>query len=351
MRKKKRRALKRPFKRISYRERVVIEQRYCQDQCKISAIAVGLKRPTSAVSREIKGKPRKGRGRYNADVAQRKADERSALQGRKEKLMHTPLKVYVEGKLALGWSPEQISIRLPIDYPRTKKMRISYEAIYQHVYSRVRRGGNGGVKEGCIDLRPLLARRHTRRQKKGFRAVQKTERHEKLPSIEDRPRIVEKRKEVGHWEDDTMVSRQSTVRLKTMNELVSGVTFIGKMRDGSIVEGNRVVIDRMKALPENTRTTLTRDRGSENYGWQEIQDELNITCWFAHPYCSHERGSNENGNGLIRRYFPKKTDFASVSDADIKRVEYLLNTRPRKRLGGKTPYEVFFTLTGVALDY
>lgn len=350
MKKKKRRALVRPFKRLAYRERVVIQQRYCQDRWKVGAIAVELKRPTSAVSREIKGKPQKGRGRYNADVAQRKADERSALQGRKEKLTHVPLKVYVEEKLKLGWSPEQINIRLPIDYPKDKKMRISYETIYQHVYSRVRRGGNGTVKEGCVDLRPLLARRHTRRQKKGFRAVQKTERNEKLPSIEDRPKIVEKRKELGHWEDDTMVSRQSTVRLKTVNELVSGVTFIGKMQDGTVAESNRVVIHRMKALPERTRKTLTRDRGTENYGWEEIQNELNLTCWFAHPYCSHERGSNENGNGLIRRYFPKKTDFAHVTDGEIARVEYLLNSRPRKRLGGKTPYEVFFKLTGVALD-
>lgn len=351
MKKKKLRILKRPFKRISYKERVVIEQRYCQDRLRVSAIAEELKRPTSAVSREIRGKPRTGRGRYNADVAQRTADERVAKQGRKEKLLHVPLKAYVEQKLMLGWSPEQISIRLPIDYPKDKKMRISYEAIYQHVYYRVRRGGNGTVKDGCTDLRPLLARRHTRRQKKGFRAVQKTERHEKLPSIEDRPHIVEKRTELGHWEDDTMVSRQSTVRLKTVNELVSGITLIGKMFDGTVAESNRVVIDRMKGLPQRVRKTLTRDRGTENYGWQEIQEELNLTCWFAHPYCSHERGSNENGNGLIRRYFPKKTDFASVSDADIKRVEYLLNTRPRKRLGGKTPYEVFFTLTGVALDY
>src|SRR3989338_6178780 len=223
MNKKKRRALKRPFKRLSYKERVVIEQRHCIDLRTVSAIARELKRPASAVSREIKRKPRKGPGRYDADVAQRKADERSGRQGRKSSFEHVPLKAYVQQRLELGWSPEQISIRLPIDYPRDERMRISYEAIYQHVYSRVRRGGNGAVKEGCVDLRPLLARRHTRRQKKGMRAVQKTERNEKLPSIEYRPRIVEKRREVGHWEDDTMVSRQSSVRLKTMNERVSGI--------------------------------------------------------------------------------------------------------------------------------
>jgi IS30 family transposase len=328
----------------------VIEQRFCQDQWKVSAIARELKRPTSAVSREIGPRVRKGAGRYDADVAQRRADERAGNQGRKGKLEHVPLKEYTEAKLGLGWSPEQISIRLPIDFPKDTRMRISYEAIYQHVYNQIRRNGNGKLKDGCVDLRPLLARRHTRRQKKGFRAVQKIERHQRLPSIEDRPVAVEKRKELGHWEDDTVISRQSTVRLKTMNERVSGVTFIGRMFDGTVSESNRIVIERLKRLPQSTRKTLTRDRGTENYGWKEIQDELNLTCWFAHPYCSHERGSNENGNGLIRRFLPKKTDFALVTDEEIARVEYLLNTRPRKRLGGKTPYEVFFTLTGVALD-
>lgn len=350
MKKRAKHSRDRTFKRIAYKERVVLERLYCQDGWTVSAIALDLGRPTSAVSREIKGKPRKGRGRYNADRAQKLSDERAAQQGRKEKLTHAPLKAYVEEKLALGWSPEQISVRLPIEHSKDKRMRISYEAIYQHVYSRVRRGGNGTVKEECVDLRPLLARRHTRRQKKGFRTAQKTERNEKLPSIEERPCVVEQRKEVGHWEDDTMVSRQSTVRLKTVNERVSGVTFIGRMQDGSIAESNRVVIERMKELPETTRKSLTRDRGSENLGWKDIERELNLTCWFAHPYCSYERGSNENGNGLIRRFFPKKTDFALVSDDDVRRVEYLLNTRPRKRLGGLTPYEVFYKLTGVALD-
>jgi IS30 family transposase len=350
MKKKKQRALTRPFKRLSYRERVIIEQRFCQDRRKVTAIARELKRPTSAVTREIGSRARKGAGRYDADVAQRKADERAAKQGRKSSFEYVPLKAYMEAKLGIGWSPEQISIRLLIEYKKDKKMRISYEAIYQHVYNQIHRGGNGNVKEGCIDLRPLLARRHTRRQKKGFRTVQKTDRRDKLPSIEDRPRIVEKRKELGHWEDDTMVSRQSAVRLKTMNELVSGIIFIGRMSDGTVSESNRVVIKRMKALPESTRKTLTRDRGTENYGWKEIEKELNLTCWFAHPYCSHERGSNENGNGLIRRFFPKKTNFDPLTDDEITRVEYLLNSRPRKRLGGKTPYEVFYELTGVALD-
>lgn len=346
--KKKKRA-QRSFNRIAYKERVKIEQRYCSDRWKLSAIAVELGRPTSAVSREIEGKPRVGRGRYDADRAQKRADESAARQGRRGNLEHEPLCEYVVAKLKIGWSPEQISIRLPIDYQKDARMRISYESIYAYVYAQVHRGGNGKVKKGCVDLRPYLAWRHTRRRKKGFRQAQKAERPV-LPSIEDRPKAVEKRKEIGHWEDDTMVSRESRVRLKTINERTSGIIFIGKMRDGSIAESNRVVIERLSALPQEIRKTLTRDRGTENFGYKEIEKELDMSCWFAHAYCSQERGSNENGNGLIRRPYPKKTDFALVSDADLRALEHRLNSRPRKRHGGLTPYEVFFKATGVALE-
>jgi len=114
---------------------------------------------------------------------------------------------------------------------------------------------------------------------------------------------------------------------------------------------NEVTIARLARLPKQYRKTLTRDRGSENLGYRELEQILSIKCYFAHPYHSWQRGANENVNGLIRRYLPKGTDFNTVSDKQIKCIEYLLNSRPRKRLGGKTPYQVFYELTGVALQY
>ena len=173
----------------------------------------------------------------------------------------------------------------------------------------------------------------------------------KLPSIEDRPKEAEGRKEIGHWEDDTMVSRQSVVRLKSINERASGVVFLGKMRDGTSEESTRVVCERLSAVPSSFRKTLTRDRGTENMGYKNIETNLNLSCFFAHSYCSYERGSNENLNGLVRRFLPKKTDFDKVSNEEIRQVEYLLNTRPRKRFGGKTPLEVLLEKTGVAITY
>jgi IS30 family transposase len=252
--------------------------------------------------------------------------------------------------MKLGWSPEQIYVRLKIEHPGNYSMNISHEAIYQHVYSQIFRGGNGRVKKGHVDLRKYLTRRHKRRQTKGFRKAQKLERNAKLPSIEIRPKEADERKIIGHWEGDTIVSKENNVRVKSLNERVSGVVFFGKTKDGTAEACNQVVLDRFKNIPTPFLKSLTQDRGSENYDFKTLEDTLGLFCFFAHSYCSYERGSNENTNGLFRRYFPKGTDFGKITDQEISKVEYLINTRPRKRLGGLTPYEVFYQMTGVALD-
>lgn len=327
-------------------DRALIAQKHSEGMHE-SDIAKLIKRDRSTVIRELARHSSPKHKRYRPDVAHGKALAKRAERGIRPRLKSADIREYVVSHLKLGWSPEQIAIRLSIDH---KGQAISGEAIYQYVYAQVRRGGNGMVRKGCEDLRPYLARRHARRQKKGFRQAQKLERPP-LPSIEDRPALVDKRREIGHWEDDTMVSRQSTGRFKTINERVAGVVLIGKMKDGSIAESNRVVCERLRDIPQQYRKTLTRDRGTENLGYRDIEKTLNLSCYFAHAYCSQERGSNENLNGLIRRFFPKKTDLANVSDEEVRRVEYLLNTRPRKRLGGKTPLEVLFERTGCALTY
>ena len=344
----KRRRLRRrtQYTHLTVFDRALIGQKHKEGMHE-REIAKLIKRDRSTVIRELKRNNSGKRLGYRAEFAHTKAMKKREKRGVRVRLKSTKIREYVAEKLKLGWSPEQISIRLPIDHC---DLSIGYEAIYQYVYAQVRRGGNGKVFSGCTDLRPYLPRRHTRRQKKGLRQAQKAERPP-LPSIDDRPAIVDKRKEVGHWEDDTMVSRESVDRLKTINERVSGTVLIGKMKDGTVAESNRVVFERLGQIPHTIRKTLTRDRGTENFGYKEIEKELKLNCYFAHAYCSQERGSNENLNGLIRRILPKKTNFALVSDAHIRRIEYLLNTRPRKRLGGKTPLEVLYERTGCALTY
>lgn len=140
------------------------------------------------------------------------------------------------------------------------------------------------------------------------------------------------------------------MRLRTLNERVSGLVFIGKVEQRTMKAANRLTLKQMESIPVQYRKSLTRDRGAENMGYRELEQKLDIRCFFAHAYHSWERGSNENTNGLIRRFLPKKTDFCTVSDKQIAAIQHLLNSRPRKRLGWKTPYEVFYELTGVALQ-
>jgi transposase, IS30 family len=333
------------YKHFTIEEREKIQEMLWQ-KTSIRNIAGALGRSPSSISREIKRNKPPERNRYTPRLAHERAHCSRKRRGRAERLKNECMREYVISHLKIGWSPEQIAATCE----ETTGTKISHEAIYQYVYAQVYRGGHGYVKPGREDLRPYLARRRKRRMKKGLRRPYRVLKGT-LPSIDERPQEVQERITVGHWEDDSIVYTPTCpVRLRTTNELVSGVVFIGKTKDRTMRDANRISVEKLSVLPAQTRKTLTRDRGSENMGYENLEQELGIRCFFAHAYSSWERGANENMNGLIRRFFPKKTDFRTISDEEIQRVEYLLNTRPRKRLGWKTPYEVFYKLTGVALE-
>ncbi len=332
------------YKHLTIEERETIQLMLWQKKS-IRAIAKRLNRNPSSISREIKRNKPPQRNVYTPRLAHVKAVKNRSKRGREKRLKNKYIRDYVIKHLKLGWSPEQISGTINDSIGET----ISYEAIYQYVYIQIHRNGYGYPKLGCVDLRPYLARRRKRRNQKGGRKSYRIDKGP-LPSIEDRPEEVELRLNVGHWESDLIVSKQSKFKLKTVNERFSGLVFIEKVANGTIEESNKAVIKRLSNIPNKQRKTLTMDRGSENLGYKEIEEKLNMDCFYAHAYASWERGCNENLNGLIRRYLPKKTDFRTISNKQIKQIEYLLNTRPRKRLGYKTPYEVFFKMTGVALQ-
>lgn len=324
------------YNHLSIEERELI-QKLLWDKQSIRHIASILKRSPSSISRELKKNNPKQHKRYTPRLANERALKKRSRRGLPKLVKDSELYAYVVHHLKLGWSPEQIAL---------VRSDISHEAIYQHVYRQIHRQGHGYLKPGGEDLRPYLPRRRQRRMTKGYRVPRRVLKGE-LPSIDERPAL----SEVGHWEDDSIVhTPTSPVRLRTTNELRSGVVFINKVKARTMSAANQVTISRLAALPKNCRRTLTRDRGSENLGYQELEKTLGIKCFFAHPYHSWERGANENLNGLIRRYLPKGTDFTTISDEQIKHIEYLLNSRPRKRFGGKTPYQVFYELTGVALE-
>lgn len=332
------------YQHFSVEEREKIQEMLWQ-KSSIRDIARVLGRNPSSVSREIQRNKPPERNRYTPRVAHERALAYRKNRGKRRLETNTALRQYVVSHLKLGWSPEQIAATAQ----EVVGESISYEAIYQYIYAQVYQGGHGYVKPGHEDLRPYLARRRKRRIRKGHRHSYRIDKGP-LPSIDLRPKEVDSRTEIGHWEDDSLVYTPTCpVRLRTTNERRSGAVFIAKANNRTMMEANRITHERLGAIPAAFRKTLTRDRGAENLGYEELEQGLRIRCFFAHAYHSWERGSNENINGLIRRFFPKGTDFRTVSDEEIRKVEYLLNTRPRKRLGWKTPYQVFYELTGVAL--
>jgi len=245
---------------------------------------------------------------------------------------------YVRSKLELGWSPEQIAGRIEMDCPG---MKISHEAIYQYLYDK-----KTGDSE---DLIKLLRRGHKKRKAKG---VNRKQRKTKIPnrvSIEERPAAIEMRNRFGHWEGDSMVSRKSTEALNTLVERKSRFVFITRLQRKTAEETTAAVIERLGSLPEKARQTLTLDNGTENAAHEKITEAIATKCYFARPYASWQRGTNENANGLIRWYLPKGTDFGKITDEELTRIESLINNRPRKCLGYKTPLEVASSF-GVALN-
>jgi len=160
-------------------------------------------------------------------------------------------------------------------------------------------------------------------------------------SIDNRPKIIELRKRLGDWEGDSVESIDHKPGINTLVDRKSGLVFITKLRAKTAEATMLVMKERFEYLPKKLKFTVTLDNGSENSDWETIENIIGLKCFYANPYHSWERGTNENTNGLIRDYFPKKTDFDMITNEEISFVENELNNRPRKRLGWKTPLEVF----------
>jgi len=322
------------YKQLTIEEREVIQEMWWK-RSSIRKIAQKLKRSPSTISREL-NKNFPLHKKYTPRLAHNRALEKRKNRGRHLRLKNQFIRRKTIEWLKIGYSPEQISGRLELEY----KQSISHEAIYQYIYSQVHRSGHGYMKKGYHDLRQYLKRRHKRRQRKGLRKPLRVPRFNGI-SIEHRPKQIESRKDIGHWEGDSVVSSKSLVALNTLVERKTGLVLISKVNNRSSKETAKKVIKRLNKIDKIKRQTLTLDNGSENAQWKIMNKNLNIKTYFCHPYCSGERGTNENTNGLIRWYFPKKTDFAIISNKEIEFVENTLNNRPRKRLGWRTPLEAF----------
>lgn len=256
-------------------------------------------------------------------------------RGRSERLKNDRIRDYVITYLKKHWSPEQIAGKMKQDINET----ISHEAIYQYVYAQIHRDGYGYLRPGKEDLRKYLRWKRKRRQRKGMRAAQRLASKSGI-SIDERLAVVEKRKRIGDWEGDSVESKDHKPGINTLVDRKTGYVFITKLYAKSGQATTSAVTSRLIKLPKKYRKTLTLDNGPENKDWKALKAATGLDIYFAHPYHSWERGTNENTNGLIREYFPKKTDFSMITEEEISKVEYDLNTRPRKRLNWKTPLEL-----------
>lgn len=318
------------YKHLSILEREKLQELLWQKKS-IRYIAEVLERSPSSISRELRRNYPQEQKRYTPRLAHEKALTKRAQRGREERLKNDIIRDYVISHLKLGWSPEQIAAMIK----KEKVGSISHEAIYQYVYHQIHRDGYGYVKPNKEDLRPYLRRKQKRRTHHGLRKTTKLERISGK-SIDIRPHVVETRRRLGDWEGDTVESCDHKPGINTIVDRKSGYVLITRVKDKT----SSSTVEAMRRLTSFPCHTVTLDNGPENTNWKDMEEVTNAFVYYAHPYHSWERGTNENTNGLIREYFPKKTDFTLVSDEEIKKVEYILNTRPRKRLGWSTPLQV-----------
>lgn len=283
----------------------------------------------SSVLREVKQNQDddgvyRGASAHKKAMARRKKAKVSALKIENDQ----KLKRHIVRKLKLLWSPEQIAGRLQ---RRTERTVICHETIYTFVY------------EKRPDLIKYLRRQKNKyRRKRGTEARMYQAKAMQIRRIVERPTIVETRTRVGDWEGDTVVGKEKKQRILTYVDRKSGMGIAEKlsMVSAEIVEKRSEAL--FRSVPSSVRLTLTRDNGVEFGDYdQMLEKRTGMSVYRANPYHSWERGTNENWNGLIRQYFPKGTFFATITNDQVQQAVRMLNNRPRKRLGYRTPREVF----------
>lgn len=295
----------------------------------LRAIARALNRNPGTISREIKRNF--GRTRYRAHRALERAIDRHHNAHKKERLKTHALRNEVERLLSIGWSPELIAGRLK---KRKDLPVISHESIYQWVYAD---------KPHLIGN---LVRSHQTRWPKG--KSKHSRKHfiaDKVPLVQ-RPEAANKRTQIGHWETDLVIGKGRSA-LKVAVERKHRLTKLKKVSDKTAPSSNTALLSMLGPLPDHAKRSITYDNGSENTDHSKLNLLLGTSSFFCEPYHSWEKGTVENTNGLIRRFLPKDTNFDTMSDEAIQKVESWLNDRPRKCLDFFTPQESFDL--GVAL--
>lgn len=309
---------------LTKQQRYTIEVMY-QNGKKKTEIAHIIGRDKSVITREIQRNCDLRNGQYHADLAQRKCEKRHEQKPKKIKLTQ-PLKAYIEAGLVKKYSPEQIA-------GTAKKegvLCVSTERIYQHIWADKKKKG-----ELYLHLRTQGKRYRKRGSSKDKRGMIKDR-----IDISVRDPIVENRERFGDLEIDTIIGKDHKGAIITINDRATGMLKM-KKTNGKNAQDLAANVLVMLQDWKPYLYTITADNGKEFADHKTITEQLPIAFFFARPYHSWERGSNENLNGLIRQYIPKKTDFNTITDEYIQKIEYDLNNRPRKRFNFDSPLHMF----------
>jgi len=270
------------------------------------------------------------RPRYCPVTAQQKADQRRHQP--RTKMMACPaIREYVEKRMKEYWSPDQIAGRMKLDFASDPRLRISHQTIYTWIYTHDHRR----CWQRCL--------RRSRKRKR---------RRNKTPgsaAIANRPEVIERRERLGDWEGDTIVGAGRSGALVSLVDRKSGYLVLAKVSNLKSRTVRRSIHRRLQPLPPELRHSMTLDNGSEFAQHEQLTRSLGIAVYFAEPRCPWQRGTNENTNGLARQFFPKGSRLDEVSHQAVAHTEILLNNRPRKRLGYRTPSEVFHQPASVAI--
>jgi IS30 family transposase len=292
--------------------------------CNQSEIARSLGRHRSTVCREVRRNGTRADGHYRAFTAQERTNGRRSRSRRNRRFSAEDFAL-VDELLCRQWSPEQVSGHLR----RTGGLLISHETIYRHVW-RDKKGG------GVLYTHLRGARK---RRRKRYGAYDSRGRLAGKRMISERPAEVEARHEVGHWEVDTVMGAGSRDCVVTLVERKTGLVLVGKLSDRTAESLSRRLTRLIRGA--GRVETVTADNGTEFHGYGRVERLTGAAFYFARPYHSWERGSNENANGLLRQYLPKGVSMAGLSQQRCNVIARKLNTRPRKRLGFRTPLECF----------
>ena len=288
-------------------------------------IARRLNRSDSTIRYEIKINGYKKQ--YVAVHAQAKSEKRAIKSRHRHPLKNKSVYKYVLKKIRLGWSPEQISERLKFRKPNNPFWKIHHETIYRFIYAK---------ENQHKSLWEYLPRKQKKRRKKYGRKVRKSGIPDRV-SIHDRPNEIENREIFGHWESDSIVGKNHLGGIHTEVERKTRFIMARFIKDLTAKETASKASQMFRDLPEKAKKSTTLDNGLENVKHKDF----GLATYFCDPYSSWQRGTNENSNGLIRRYLPKKTDFSKFEQWELDDMIDEINNKPRKCLGYRTPQEAF----------